>query len=249
MVIYFSGTGNSEYVARRLAHLSDDKAVSLNEFDRKENLIVGSRIIWVFPIYSWGLPCVVESFIRRVAIKENIPHYMVCTCGDDIGNAHRQWRKLMQMKGWNDVAAYSVIMPNTYTLMTGFDVDSNEVVSRKLNDAPERIEYIVGRIKQEVKEDDVKRGAWAWVKSAIIYPYFKRYCMSPRPFHYTEKCVGCGLCGKECPMGNIKMIDGKPSWDDNCAMCLRCYHVCPHRSVQYGKKTMGKGRYLCPLKG
>lgn len=247
MIIYFSGTGNSAYVAQQLSELLNDKIVSITATVQDE-IKSDVRIIWVFPIYSWGVPPVVKSVIETIWLKTGLSHYMVCTCGDDIGNAHHQWRRLINRRGWNAVASYSVIMPNTYTLMKGFDVDNKELEQRKLNEAPARISYIAERITQGIEEDNVMRGAWAWVKTAVIYPYFVKFCMSPRPFHYTEKCVGCGLCSRECPMQNIVMNNGKPQWGNNCAMCLRCYHVCPVHSVAYGKKTIGKGQYLCPLK-
>ena len=39
------------------------------------------------------------------------------------------------------------------------------------------------------------------------------------------------------------MKGGRPAWSDRCALCLRCYHICPHRAVQYGRATAAKSRY------
>lgn len=168
---------------------------------------------------------------------------MVCTCGDDIGNAHKHWRRLITGRGWYAQCAYSITMPNTYTLMNGFDVDSKELEQQKLSDAPVHIKEIAHKIKSAYAIDDVVCGSWAWVKTAIIYPYFKRFCMSPRPFHATESCIGCGKCAKACPLNNILMEGNKPQWSNNCALCLRCYHLCPTQAIEYGKATKGKGQY------
>lgn len=49
----------------------------------------------------------------------------------------------------------------------------------------------------------------------------------------TEKCIGCGLCEKDCPTYNIKVIDGKAVL---CGiMCLKCGHcasVCPKKAIE-----------------
>ena len=36
--------------------------------------------------------------------------------------------------------------------------------------------------------------------------------MSPRPFHASDACVGCGICARSCPTGNITMKGGRPAW-------------------------------------
>lgn len=251
MILCFSGTGNSRYVAHELAKILNEQVIEL----QGESLILPSsfncdmskdkRFIWVFPIYSWGVPPIVVEFIKSAPLNigYNNSHFMVCTCGDDIGNAHKHWRKLISSRGWYAQSAYSVTMPNTYTLMKGFDVDSKELEQQKLADSPARIAEIASKITSSDNSDDVVRGSWAWVKTAIIYPYFKRYCMSPRPFLATNKCISCGKCAKACPLNNITMHNGHPQWSNHCALCLRCYHLCPSQAIAYGKATQGKGQY------
>lgn len=252
MVICFSGEGNSRYVARQIAAATGDDTVMLegapivSPESFEDSVAAGEPVVWVMPVYSWGVPPVVVRFIRRCRLScdGSTVHHLVLTCGDDTGLAHRQWRRLMAMRGWRAVSASSVQMPNTYTLMKGFDVDTAEVERAKLAAAPARIAAIVETIKSGVVTDDVVRGSWAWIKSRVIYPYFVRRCMSPKPFHATDDCIACGKCAAQCPMDNIVMEDSRPAWGDRCALCLRCYHVCPRHAVAYGKATRGKGQYL-----
>lgn len=247
MIFCFSGTGNSRWIADTLARELNDKVIMMNNDHECCDVSACERILWVFPIYSWGLPPVVKTFIRNLRLNNvETTHYMVCSCGDDIGLAHLQWRKEITHRGWEAMASYSVIMPNTYTLMKGFDVDAQDIVASKLQKAVNRVNEIAQKIKSGVKTDDVKRGSWAWIKTHIIYPYFVKFCMSPKPFHVTERCISCGKCAKECPMKNITMSDRRPQWGNNCAMCLRCYHTCPQHAVEYGKETKFKGQYLFP---
>lgn len=257
MIFCFSGTGNSRWVAQQLARQLNDYVIDINDNPINWHYVETSgRVIWVFPVYSWGLPPIVKQFMANGSLDFDgfqIHHYMVCTCGDDIGLAHKQWLKLIKKRRWRGRAMFSVQMPNTYTLMKGFDVDSPETVQQKLSAATGRINHIAQQIHQDRLENgitiDVTSGSWAWIKTRIIYPYFMRFCMSPKPFHATNDCIGCGKCSRQCPLLNINMTNDRPQWGDKCTMCLRCYHTCPQHAVAYGKATRYKGQYLCPLNG
>lgn len=249
MIICFSGTGNSNLVAHKLQHSLGGEMVTLSGElllePSTEVLVVpeGEPVIWVFPIYSWGLPPVVERFIRLSKIKgaHETNHFMVCTCGDDIGYADHRWRRAIGRRGWNPRGAFSVQMPNTYVCMKGFDTDPAEVAHAKLAAMPRRVAEIVSKIRAGFSESDVVRGSWPWPKTWIIYPFFVA-CMTPKQFHSTDACISCGLCARSCPMENITMSEGHPQWGRRCALCLRCYHICPTHAVQYGKQTAHKGQ-------
>ncbi len=255
MIICFTGTGNSAAVASVLSrHLGDEEIVMLaGELlcdDAPSLRLSDERIVWVFPTYSWGVPPVVVRFIKRATIEgaERAEHFMVTTCGDDVGRIDSQWRKLMGHRGWNAKGAWSVQMPNTYVCMKGFDVDSDAVADAKLEAMPGRVKHVASRIAARSAETDVVSGSWSGVKSGIVYPWFRRYAMSPKPFRASEACIGCGRCARECPMCNITLDHSthRPVWGSNCALCLRCYHYCPVRAIDYGKSTAGKGQYRCP---
>lgn len=250
MIICFSGTGNSQAVAGELSGCIGgdtvvvEKGLLLDPASCVIDVPSGEAVVWVMPVYSWGIPPVMERFIKKMKMKcaPSTEHFLVLTCGDDIGYADNQWRRLVGRRGWNPRGCFSVQMPNTYVLMKGFDVDSPEVSAAKLAAMPGRIKQIASAIGRGFAESDVVRGSWAWLKTAVIYPYFIRFCMSPRPFHASDACVSCGLCARSCPMENIAMADGRPLWSNRCALCLRCYHICPARAVAYGSATATKGQ-------
>lgn len=257
MIIYFSGTGNTRHCARRLSELLGENIheLSVEELRDPASAIMDlqegeSRVIWAFPTYSWGVPPVVAAFMEKASFTAPVfsaAHYMLTSCGDDMAYTDRQWRRILRHRGISAREAFAVEMPNTYTLMKGFDVDSPVIETRKLEACEQRLLHIAEAIK-EGKPSELIRGAFPFVKSAIIYPWFKRYAMSPEPFRSTEGCIECGLCARSCPMGNITMENGRPQWGELCALCLRCYHICPRHAVAYGKATEGKGQYMCPLK-
>lgn len=272
MIIYFSGTGNSRAVAQQLhRHFfpEDTQGKMLYElsgarllYPARQLLVAADNelIIWVFPIYSWGVPPMVNRFIDKVRYKnaEKGRHYMVCTCGDDVGRADDQWRHHIGRRSWIPRGAFSVIMPNTYVCMKGFDVDPEDVAAGKLAAMPLRLEDIYAAIERGFADSDVTRGSWAWLKTNIVYPWFRAFKMSPLPFKVdSEKCTRCGLCARSCPTLNISMksqeaplpqkgVLAPPQWGPVCTMCLRCYHNCPVHAISYGKETRGKGQYHFP---
>lgn len=271
MILWFSGTGNSREVAERLAaHLHEPMCeLTPVRLSTLANMASEKRIIWVFPVYSWGVPPYVRKVIEAIGhevISVDAVHHLVVTCGDDTGLTAQMWRKCIRKRGWKSGSAFSVQMPNNYVCMKGFDVDSAQIESEKLDAAPQRIKDAASMIVRSEESGeyvtDMVKGSFAWFKSKVIYPWFIRYAMSPKPFHYTKACISCGKCAAICPLDNIAMaIDPgtstepgvirrhrrHPQWGDNCAGCLACYHVCPRHAVEYGKATIGKGQYLNPI--
>lgn len=253
MIIVFSGCGNTAAVAAELASYTSDEVVRLtSEMLRADKPapsleVSGRHIVWAFPTYSWGVPPVVRRFIRRVNLlgAGAVGHVMVTTCGDDIGRCADMWRRDIASRGWKPIRAFSVTMPNTYVTMRGFDVDRHDVAVEKIAHMPGRVADIAAHIDEE-GPDDLVAGRMAWLKTAVVYPWFVRMGMSPVPFGHTDACTGCGRCAECCPMANIAMTGRRPQWGDDCAFCLGCYHVCPAHAVAYGKTTGRKGQYRGP---
>ena len=46
-----------------------------------------------------------------------------------------------------------------------------------------------------------------------------------------EKCIGCGLCERDCPAGKIRVEEGKAVWKPDCIQCGHCVAICPKMAV------------------
>ena len=66
MVVYFSGTGNSKYVAERIAGSLQEKLICMNERIKSGDtgsVKTGENLVVVVPTYAWRIP---RSEERRV---------------------------------------------------------------------------------------------------------------------------------------------------------------------------------------
>ena len=148
MIFYFSGVGNSAWVAQSLAQRLNDTTFAITKYNDEEYIIKpGESVGFVFPVYSWAPPKVVIDFINR--LKINTPNYLyfVCTCGDDTGKTADVFAHAVEQRGWHCHAGYSIAMPNTYVSLPGFGIDSDEIEKQKIEKAKIRIEQIINDIK------------------------------------------------------------------------------------------------------
>ena len=106
MIFYFSGTGNSEWIANQLSKGQNEDLVFIPEALKNEalefDLQKDEKIGFVFPIYSWAPPEIVLRFINRISLKEYQNQYLffVCSCGDDTGLTQQVLVKALNDKGW-----------------------------------------------------------------------------------------------------------------------------------------------------
>ncbi len=67
----------------------------------------------------------------------------------------------------------------------------------------------------------------------------------------SEKCIGCGNCVQDCPLGILSLEDGKAKFSKaGCILCGHCYSICPTEAVSFDEEglegsenlTMEEGR-------
>lgn len=254
MILYFSGTGNTRYCAESLGRMLNEPVIDIASADASAVQFEDKTLGVLFPVYSWGVPPIVTSFIARLsqsfvekaAASRGI--WSVATYGDDTALAPEMLRDALAARGLTLQALWGVQMPNVYVLLPGFDIDSKEVETGKLDAAAVRLKKIAGAIAARCWAFDYHKGGASWLKSRIVFPGFVKYGIKPHKWHWTEECVSCGRCAAACPVGNITMKGGHPSWGADCTSCLACYHSCPAHAVEYGNATRHKGQYLCHRK-
>lgn len=247
MIFYFSGTGNSQYVAQTIANATNDTIINITKSEMNKNveyiLKEGENLGFVFPIYWWGMPALVEEFVQKMEIKTNSNNYVfgVSTYGMEPFNGLKDLKKLLAKKNMNLDATYEVKMVDNYVV--GYELAGKEKQEMVLQQAREKVEKIIGNIEAK-KKSKVGDVIGTTIKP-IVHKAYK--CKDHRKkFYVTEECTVCGNCVKNCPCQAIVMENGKPVWKENCSFCLKCIHSCPKQAVQYGKGTITRSRYRMP---
>ena len=235
MIFYFSGTGNSRWVAEKIAQLTCDTAQDIIKIASTPDISKEKQIGFVFPVYAWGAPQPMTDFVSKLG-KTSAFTFAVCTCGDEAGLALKKLAKKYPLN-----SSYSLVMPNNYII--GADVDAPQIAQAKIEKAGSEIDKLCEEINQKASVYRVKEGTLAALKSSLVNFGFNRFARSTKSFYATDHCNGCGLCASDCPAGTITLKDGKPCWGEECFQCLRCINACPQKAIQYGKSTETRGRY------
>ena len=257
MIFYFSGTGNSRHVAKRLATLTDDSCITLADHPNLASspLQAEEPLGLVFPAHGWNIPSIVKAFVQNFAynlLETNIKQqesshyiYIVATCGDDTGRLLQQCSNLLSFLGVKLSSAWAVQMPNTYVCLPGFNVDSPLLVEQKLRQSMKEVENIAICVRKRQKGIfSMRPGTFPTLKTYILGPIFYKVLITDRHFHTTPSCTLCGTCVRHCPVGNLTIDHGRLQWQHRCTMCLACFHSCPRRAIRYGWFTKNKGQYL-----
>lgn len=248
MILYFTGTGNSFFIAKRIAGITGDGLISINERIKKNDLTEikdEEKLIFVVPTYAWRIPKIVEEWILKVNFRGANKAYFVMNCGDSIGNAEKYNGLICRQKGFEYMGTAGIIMPENYIAL--FKAPDEEISKNIIHKAIPKIESTAKSIEQGKKLPKKNLNLFDRFNSSLINPVFYPFIVKANKFTANDKCTGCGKCEKECPLNNIRLIENKPVWGNSCTHCMACICKCPAEAIEYGRKSIGKVRYQCPV--
>lgn len=247
MILYFSGTGNSAHVAKKLETQLGDTALNLAYYIKNDiHQPIHSDKPWVIvvPTYAWQVPHIVTDWLLNTELTGCRDAYFVMTCGDDIGNAQQYNAALCEKKNWIHKGTAKIVMPENYiALFDAPDLETSKRIVRAANRVIKKTgDYILQGGNLSVKKTTMKDK----ILSGPINKGFNRFYVKANKFYAKESCTGCGLCEQLCPINNIKLNAGTPVWGRYCTHCMACICGCPMEAIEYGKTSVGKVRYKCP---
>ncbi len=244
-IYYFSGTGNSLFIAQKLGEkIEGAQVVSIPRVIDDNEPVSGDVIGIVSPIYMYNMPYIVVDFIKK--IKEAAYIFFVYAGAGKAGNGTKVTKDLFAAQNLKLSSLFNVTMPDNYT---PYGCPSKEKQEELLKNAGERTAEIANIVTARKEHFDGGNTSFfeANIHPGLLYKLgYTRINVMDNDFTADDKCNGCSICQKLCPVKNITMEDGKPVWHNRCQQCYACLQWCPQESIQAGKKTVGIARYQNP---
>jgi len=252
VVYYFTGTGNSLAVAEGLSRaLGDCELVPIARPPEASGTMKpeADRVGIVCPVYFFGLPALVADFAARLN-PTGIPYvFAIVTMGGSGGSAAlRQLDGILRRRRGGDGrgldAGFMVKMPGNYILM--YESPAGRRREQILAMADRQVKEIAGMVSRSQHT----KIPWSTIASLVHHLMYPRFIAgvheADRKFTVDERCTSCGVCAEVCPVGNIRLEAGRPTWLHRCEQCMACIHLCPTEAIQAGPETEKRKRYRHP---
>lgn len=247
MIIYYTGTGNSRFIAEAAADFLADEVTDARPYIKTHkagSFTSTTPNVFCSPTYAWRLPLVFSHFIEESHFSGSKDAWFIMSCGDDVGHASAYIQKLCQKKGLHFRGLLPVVMPENYLAL--FPVPGPQEAREIIDAALPTLKQGLERIQQNQDFAPLPCSLSDRLKSGMINVLFRRFVVKSRAFRSTEACIGCGRCVQNCVQNNIVLKEQRPQWGNDCIHCMACICSCPVEAIEYGKKTIGKARYRCP---
>ena len=244
-LFYFTGTGNSLAVARRLAGLlgAPDPSPMARRLGDPEVAPGAGAVGLVYPVHHWGPADLVLRFARLLRARGDAYVFAVATYGNHSGRAFQDLDRALRARGHGLDAGFHVRTVQNYVPV--FPVPGDDVLRRILSDADAQVDRIAATVDARGRGE---REHWWWRPAVRAYYISSKTGLheKDRQFVATEGCDSCGVCAQVCPVGNIAMEGGRPVWQHRCEQCFACINWCPRGAIEWGASTRGMGRYHDP---
>lgn len=247
-IFYFSGTGNSFYVAKEISKkLTQSGLYSITDLLSKPDFeLTHNEILIVCPLYFYSIPPIVLSFIERLNFDKINYLSFVFTAQFPNGIAIKEIKKYCLKKDISINSCFYLTMPTNYVIKS--KMLSNLEVDKTISKADKKINKIIETIKDRLMYFDKEYKIFSLImdaekKQEVFHDTFSGF---DRKFMCSDACNGCKMCVKYCPVDNI-LFETKPVWTGHCAACLKCINICSTKAIQYDNNvTKGRMRYFNP---
>lgn len=246
MILYFSATGNTEYIAQELAKRLDDECVNLLERIKNDDHSVlhsDKPFIICAPVYVCEMPRFMSKYLKKQEFTGSKDVYFIFTSGGYCGISGQLAKSMFRKKKMNYRGHAEFKMPRNYVANDSYPMLSREEIEGRILESYEKIDSVVTDIKAGNKLKARHIFLFETIITLPFNPVWCKYKLLSKEFYSTDKCIGCGKCAKLCPLNNIVLEDKKPVWKDHCTHCMACIGNCPTQAIEYGTITQGKEQY------
>lgn len=232
VTLYFSGTGNSQYIAELFATRMGSDCHSIEEqIDFNKVIFDNDTIAFVYPIYGSYIPRIMRDFVTGVrGDLEDKKIIIFCTQYLFSGDGTRVFTELLP-KSCEITYTEHFLMPSNICNFPPFSTNDGVKIQKYLMKAQRKMNVACLNIENRIVK---KRGFTIFSKTLGLLQ---------RPgFRYGEKkisksirikdlCTRCGVCVAICPTHNLKIDNNKVQQNNICTLCYRCVNKCPEKAI------------------
>jgi Fe-S-cluster-containing hydrogenase component 2 len=233
LMLYFSATGNSKFIAELFSRQMNAKCHSIEEDVNFEELIMSSEIIgFCYPIYASRIPRNLREFTAKYTESlKGKKAIIFCTQMVFSGDGARAFTDLLPRKAIEVIYAEHFNMPNNIPNVFLTPLARDEKVLKYFIKAEQKMQTVCRDIKAGIVK---KRGFNVFSRmlglpQAAVFPLLE--WMARKSVKVNQDCNQCELCVSICPVSNLHNEDGRITHKKNCIACYRCVNQCPKKAI------------------
>jgi len=253
LILYFSGTGNTRYVAEKLRGTLVQRDVTVELHSLEEGFSPASYaydlLLLGFPKYYENPVLSVLEDLRHILPRRetNIPTMAFCTQASTMHTDFSGLEKLLRAKNHRLTVAKSFSIANNMMIFRSFHPTAPQAAEQNKAAIAAQLPSLVDIfLSGGVQIERVK--SWESPLYHLVAVVFTKLMpVFGMKYSASDACVGCGLCAKNCPRKNITLVDGRPQFGRQCIFCMRCINTCPVNAILYQHRQCPQ--YSCPDEG
>ena len=245
LTLYFSGTGNSKYIAELFCCYMNAQCHSIEEIIDFDQLIAQhEEICFCYPIYGSRVPRIMREFIgRHIESLKNKKLIIFCTQLIFSGDGARVFTDMFPKNHVKVIYAEHFFMPNNVCNLFLLPLESDEKIKKYITRAERKMQLVCQNIQNGIIK---KRGFYIisrilGLAQGLFLPGIEKRALNS--VMINSNCTQCGLCVAICPMKNFEKQDGKILTKNNCTICYRCINKCPEKAIAVFLKSKIKKQY------
>lgn len=258
VIFYYSGTGNTWYVANKLKHYlaNNTGPCDILSIEDLSILTVKSKINnadiigFGFPIYASDIPDPMKQFMQKIRISKEKKVMLFCTQHFFSGDGTRIATEFLNVSNEQIMWAKHFNMPNNicFTNKLKYTNDKNKInnILKKTNIEIKKFSICISQNRKFLQDFSTRYKILGNLQRPL-YRKFVRFFRGKFKID-TDKCSCCGICFNVCPVDNIVYKNSKYIIKKNCALCMRCYNFCPNEAIIFNNKPRPK-KYGIPYRG
>ena len=238
IIFYFTGTGNSLYIARQLAGENAELLSIPQMVKRGKYEFEADEIGIVYPIYGHMPPYMVRQFIQKAKLKAEYK-FAVLTYGARKCDAVEIWDRISRKADNAFDYINTIIMVDNW--LPNFDMNEQLKIDKHI---PENLQKITADINSrqhwhEPVTEEERQQHQGFMQRSGLDPEVGFLMKSEKFFTVTDVCIDCGICTYVCPRGNYELTSRGVKTSGDCEFCFACIQNCPQKAIQFIKQEDG----------